>query len=297
MTAPDSYHIGCPVWSCRDWIGTVFDKRVESQQLLREYAKIFNTVEGNSLYYAIPPLATVERWMAETGPGFKFCPKFPKSISHDRRLVDSKEETASFLKILDVLKHGDRLGPSFLQLPPSFNANNFETLAKFLESLPSDFQFAVEPRHISWYDKSENEQRLDERLQSLGIDKVIFDSRPLFSGGEPDEDEASARSRKPQTPVRKVALSQRPFLRFVGRNEMPANKPWVKEWAPILNKWILEGKKPFVFTHCPDEANAPYFARLLHEQLKKLNPLLEPFTPFASDTPGAEKKQTQLDLL
>ncbi len=296
MSDSPSYHIGCPVWTCRDWIGSVFDRNIKPNETLREYAKIFNTVEANSVFYAIPPSSSLERWMAETGPGFQFCPKFPKSISHERRLVDASEETNSFLKVLEVLDHGERLGPSFLQLPPSFNSNSFKILENYLESLPSKFQYAVEPRHVTWYDKSENEQMLNDLLQRLGMDKVIFDSRPLFSGDPADADEAAAQSRKPQTPIRKSALGQYPFLRLVGKNDLSSNQQWLKEWAPIINKWILDGKKPFIFTHCPDEANAPYFARALHEQLKKLNPLLNTFPKFAGDSKNFEREQEQLDL-
>ncbi|MBT6770196.1 MAG: DUF72 domain-containing protein, partial [Opitutales bacterium] len=53
MNTPSHYFIGCPVWSCRDWIGTVFDKQSDPGDLLREYAKRFNTVEGNSIFYAL----------------------------------------------------------------------------------------------------------------------------------------------------------------------------------------------------------------------------------------------------
>ncbi len=296
MTAPVSYHIGCPVWTCRDWIGSVFDRNIEPNESLREYAKIFNTVEANSVFYAIPPSSNLERWMAQTGPGFQFCPKFPKAISHERRLVDAKEETNSFLKVLEVLDHGERLGPSFLQLPPSFNSNSFKVLESYLESLPSNFRYVVEPRHVTWYDKSENEQMLNDLLQRLGMDKVVFDSRPLFTSEPADKDEVAAQSRKPQTPVRKSVLGQYPFLRLVGKNDPSSNKPWLKEWAPIINKWILDGKKPFIFTHCPNEANAPYLARALHEQLKKLNPLLEPFSNFASDSKKVVENQEQLDF-
>ena len=214
---------------------------------------------GQLRFYAIPPLSTIERWMAESEDGFRFCPKFPKAISHERRLIDAETETAAFIKILDSLAHGNRLGPSFLQLPPSFNANSYDQLKAFLQQLPKDFEYAVEARHVSWYDKGDNEQRLDDLLSELGMDKVIFDSRPLFATESPDDDERSAQSRKPQTPVRKCALSSNPFLRFVGQNDIAANDHWIKEWAPIINKWILEKKQPYIFAHCPNEANASLF--------------------------------------
>ena len=95
------YYLGCSGWTCPDWIGSVFHKQTDPNDLLREYARIFNAVETGALFYALPPLSTVERWMAETRDGFKFAPTFPKAISHERRLVGSEEETKSFLKILE----------------------------------------------------------------------------------------------------------------------------------------------------------------------------------------------------
>ena len=291
-----TYHLGCPVWHCRDWAGSVFEGAVDSSQALREYSKILNTVEANSVFYAIPPLSTIERWMAESENGFRFCPKFPKAISHERRLIDAETETAAFIKILDSLAHGNRLGPSFLQLPPSFNANSYDQLKAFLQQLPKDFEYAVEARHVSWYDKGDNEQQLDDLLSELGMDKVIFDSRPLFATKSPDDDERSAQSRKPQIPIRKSALSSNPFLRFVGQNDIAANDHWIKEWAPIINKWILGKKQPYIFAHCPNEAYAPYFARQIHQQIRKLNPTLPEFPAFASDFKKEGQKQEQLDL-
>jgi len=296
MNTPASYFLGCPVWACRDWIGSVFPSSTEPGDLLREYAKRFNSVEGNSIFYAIPPLATVEKWMAESGPGFRFCPKFPKAITHERRLSSAEDETAAFLRVLEALQHGERLGPSFLQLPPSFNANSLDTLERYLKALPSGFAFAIEPRHVSWYDKGDNEKRLDDLLENLGMDKVIFDSRPLFASEAKDEDERSAQSRKPQTPVRQTAIGKRPFLRLVGSNDLDANEPWIKEWAPIINKWILEKRRPYLFAHCPNEAFAPYFARRLSEQLRKLNPMLEELSDFASDSESENNDAEQFDL-
>ena len=48
------YHLGCPVWHCHDWAGSVFEGTVDSSQALREYSKILNTVEANSIFYAVP---------------------------------------------------------------------------------------------------------------------------------------------------------------------------------------------------------------------------------------------------
>ncbi len=290
------YYLGCPLWSYREWIGTVFRSHTAAENLLREYSRTFNSVEGNTLFYALPPFATLERWMAESDAQFRFAPKFPKAISHERRLESAEAETDDFLKILETLAHGERLGVSFLQLPPSFNTNHFDTLAKYLKALPADFHFAVEPRHISWYDQADNEKRLDNLLENLGMDKVIFDSRPLFSEPADDDSEGDAMQRKPRVPVRKTALGPHPIVRFVGRNNHDKNKQWIKEWAPVINKWILENKRPYLFAHAADKAQAPYVARALHDQLRKLNPTLPELSEFESDRHQPEKEQEQLDL-
>ncbi len=234
--------------------------------------------------------------MAESSDGFRFAPKFPKSVSHERRLQSCQEESKAFFKALEALQHGDKLGPSYLQLPPSFNINHFDTLANFLNSLPKDFEYAVEARHVSWFDQGDNEERLDDLLEKLGISKVIFDSRPLFSAEPEDAYEESAQSRKPKMPVRKTAIGPRPFLRLVCRNTMEQNMPWIKEWAPIINKWILEDKHPYIFSHAANKTLAPFVAKTLHEQLRKLNPLLPEFPKLASEGLQETVKEEQLDL-
>ncbi|EDY80561.1 conserved hypothetical protein [Verrucomicrobiia bacterium DG1235] len=296
MPATFPYYFGCPAWSNRDWIGKVFRTGTATGDLLREYSRIFNTVEGNTLFYALPPMATVERWMAETTDSFRFAPKFPKAISHERRLSNAGEENSAFFKILEALSHGQKLGVSFLQLPPSFNINNLDTLTSYLKALPKDFSYAVEPRHISWFDEADNEKRLDDLLETHGIDKVVFDTRPLFSSKPDDEEERDAQARKPQMPIRHVALSNNPVLRFVGKNLIEKNEPYIKEWAPVINKWILEGKKPYIFSHAGDDAFAPYVAQQLHRQIKRINPLLPEFPEFESDRTPPQKDTEQLDL-
>jgi len=296
MSASLPYYLGCPAWSNRDWIGKVFRSGTETSELLREYSRVFNTVEGNTLFYALPPMATVERWMAESGDGFRFAPKFPKAISHERRLSDAEAENAAFFKVLEALAHGDKLGVSFLQLPPSFNINNLDTLQNYLKKLPQDFRYALEPRHISWYDQADNEKRLDDLLETLGIDKVDFDTRPLNSSEPDDDEESDARDRKPQMPIRKAALGKHPVVRFVGKNKVEKNAVFIKEWAPVINKWILEGKKPYIFAHAGDDAFAPYVGRMLHKQIKRINPLLPDLPQFESDRVKPDEASEQLDL-
>ncbi|HRW67817.1 MAG TPA: DUF72 domain-containing protein, partial [Candidatus Competibacter sp.] len=72
------YHLGCPVWSNRDWVGELFALTAKPSDFLRQYSAVFDTVEGNSCFYGLPKPETVLRWRDEAAPGFRFCFKFPR---------------------------------------------------------------------------------------------------------------------------------------------------------------------------------------------------------------------------
>ena len=101
--SPRSYYLGCPVWACPAWVGKVFRAGAARREWLHAYSQCFNTVEGNSTFYAIPTVETAQRWAEETVPGFRFALKFPQAISHERQLVGCNAELQWFLAVLEVL--------------------------------------------------------------------------------------------------------------------------------------------------------------------------------------------------
>ena len=133
------YHIGCPVWANARWCGTLYSSSASRNDYLPQYTSVFNTVEVNSTFYGLPTLATAERWADSVAAGFRFAAKFPREITHDKRLQNSESEKATFLEFLEVLKERDCLGPSFLQLPPTFSGREFFKLQQFVERWPSSF--------------------------------------------------------------------------------------------------------------------------------------------------------------
>ena len=265
-----SLYLGCPVWSSPAWPGTFLTRDAKPRDYLAQYSTAFNTVEGNSTFYALPSLDLARRWAAEAAPGFRFALKFPRDISHDQRLIRAERETAAFLQILKVLRDAQRLGPSFLQLPPAFASHQFTTLETYLRGLSREgMPLAVEVRHSDWFDSGTVERELDQLLTELNIDRVLFDSRPLFSAAPSDPTEIESQRRKPRSPLRHTVTGKHPFLRLVGRNDLEATRPWLVEWAPVIAGWMKRGLAPFVFTHTPDDAYAPAMARALHEELRK----------------------------
>ena len=267
MSSQLPYFLGCPVWACDGWVGSLYSSKTR-RKWLREYSSVFNTVEGNSTFYGLPSLDTVRRWAEETRDGFRFVLKFPREISHEKRLLGASEDTLVFLRLLDVLAKADRLGPTFLQLPPSFSAKCFADLAKYLSGLPRSFRFAVEVRHFDYFDDAESEGRLTDLLTGLGMDWVLFDSRGLYSQPPSDEYERESQRRKPRTPFRTTVTSGHPVLRLVGRNDVMQVYEWLDRWAEIVADWIQAGLSPFVFTHSPDDSHAPEMAEVFHNRLR-----------------------------
>lgn len=222
----------------------------------------------------MPTIETAKRWADQTEDGFRFALKFPKVISHEKQLMHAQIETDQFLECLRILSESNRLGPSFLQLPPDFSGSDFDLLKKYVIELPSDLPFAIEPRHRDWFTEP-FEKQFDQLLREHSIDRVIFDSRALFSQSPSDPIEKESQRRKPQSPVCQTVTGKHPFLRFVGRNDLTLVDPWIAEWVPVVAGWIQGGLIPYVFTHSPDDAFAPGFAWEFHKQLKVIMPTLD----------------------
>ena len=148
--SPDRIFVGTCAWSFDDWRDAFYPHALPRNRWLEFYARHFHAVEMDSTFYHLPSAETVGNWSALTPEAFRFCPKLPKSLSHEKRLEDSGAEIAMMRRLSDEL--GPRLGCALLQLPPSFHARAHEEkmLRKFLRAWPDDMPLAVEFRHDSW---------------------------------------------------------------------------------------------------------------------------------------------------
>jgi len=264
--------IGCPVWAHAPWVGRFFTTEARREEFLPQYASVFATAEGNATFYGLPAAETVKRWAEEVPERFRFCLKFPRTISHDAQLVGAGagngDETRRFFERVEPLAQSGKLGPFFLQLHQSFDARRIGVLREFLDTLPREFAYAVEVRHADFYDGAAKEKALDEVLGERGVDRVIFDTRGLFASKATDEATLDAKRRKPKSPVRLTVTGKRPFVRFVGDPDVTKNDAALETWAGVVARWIAEGREPYFFTHHPDDVHAPElgrrFQRMLH---------------------------------
>ena len=162
----EKVHIGTMGWSYDFWIGNFYPEG--SDNLLTEYAKNFDTVEIDNTFYRIPSRDTVLKWKEETTDDFVFSVKFPRKITHIKKLQDCEEELKVFIEHISLFE--DKLGPLLLQLPPDFKPENFEILKDFLTILPEGYRFAVEVRNKKWLD-----EKFYGLLRDHGVALVLID--------------------------------------------------------------------------------------------------------------------------
>jgi uncharacterized protein YecE (DUF72 family) len=260
-------HLGGPVWSCPQWVGSLFPSGSRPPSFLSHYSRVFNAVEGNSTFYAVPPAATFAKWRDATPDGFKFCCKVPRTITHERMLVGAERPWLQFLEASAEL--GDRLGPTMIQLPPSFDPPRLSVLLAFLDALPQDRGFAVEPRHPAFFGGTAADRALDAALREREIDRVIFDATVLHAASDADPIVRVAQGRKPRLPVPDVATASHPIVRLVGVGTPGAFDAVLERWADRVATWIAEQRSPTVFVHTADDVDVPALCATFHAMLSR----------------------------
>ena len=281
------FYLGCAVWAYKAWVNDFYPRGSRPSEFLQLYSDRLSTVEVNSTFYTIPDRQTIERWVKETGretsPAFKFCPKFPKQITHNGLLAPYADQALHFLDLLSSF--GDRLGVPFIQLPPSYSPANFVDLEKFLQVLRlarPDLRIALEVRHADWFVEFHSD-RLNQLLKNLGIGRVLLDSRPIYHAPpsmgtdmgtdtlEPIPDPVIQERRKPNLPLQNVLTAPFSIVRFVSHPDRHQNMYFWQEWVDYLQDWLTSGTEVYFFMHCPIEERSPHNVKAFQEMLEKAN--------------------------
>ena len=283
-----SFYIGCPIWSWKDWVGNFYPEGTKPSEFLREYTRRLTTVEGNTTFYAVPAQKTLDAWLEEMPATFRFCPKVPKAISHEGKLLDNVERALGFIDLMRQL--GSRLGPMFLQLPPRYSPKLLGDLQGFLAQWPSDVRLAVEVRHLDWFD-SPHDETLNQLLTERNMARVTIDTRPIrdLSGedilaGSVYQSLLEARERKPDVPVVPKRTSDFIFVRYIGHPDIELNNPYLKEWGDYFISQLQDGADVYMFCHSPNNFAAPYLCRTIYAHVeKKVDILSLPWNELADD--------------
>ncbi|MBA3286337.1 MAG: DUF72 domain-containing protein [Nitrosopumilus sp.] len=144
-------YIGCSGWSYSGWKGTFYPKELESKKWLSYYARFFKFVEVDSTYYSIPSRFVVKGWKDKTPDDFRFTLKFPKEITHGKRLLDASRYLIPFFHALEPLV--DKTLMLLIQLPPYLTKKNgYEYIENLVPKLDNRYRYALEVREPSWFD-------------------------------------------------------------------------------------------------------------------------------------------------
>jgi uncharacterized protein YecE (DUF72 family) len=241
--APEIY-IGIPIFSHAGWAGNFYPEGIEASGYLKAYAAQLKTVELNSTFYAIPPVENFLKWKGSVGPEFKFCPKFPKSISHSLDL--EHPDLKIFLDRVSLL--GENLGVCFLQLPHYFSARDTGRVLALLSALPKSLRTVVELRNADFFAAQRLKPEWVENLATRFLGAVTIDA-PL------------------ERPIAHVSLtSTRTMIRFLGANLHDTDFSRLQEWAKRIALWHVSGLKEIYFLiHEADNGAAPYAAKKMIE--------------------------------
>jgi len=256
-----NFLLGCAVWSHKDWVGELFPAGSRSRDFLSLYSRRFTTVEGNTTFYAVPDADTVRRWAAETPEGFEFCLKLPRDITHQGSLTRAIPEALRFYDRMQPL--GTRLGPMFVQLPPSYSPAQLDDLAVFLQAWQqTNTRLAVEVRHRAWF-SAPHSHNLDRLLRDFGCGRVLLDSRPIYQDAQADFER-----RKPNLPLAASVTADFSLIRFASHPDRDRNQPFLEDWADRLHEWLGQTRVYF-YIHCPIEARSPANASLVQQVLEQ----------------------------
>ncbi|MCI4065566.1 DUF72 domain-containing protein [Micromonospora sp. R77] len=266
------------MWTHRSWSGRFLPHPLPPHERLRAYAGWCTAVEGNTTFYATPARETVASWARQTDPDFRFVLKLPKVVTHERRLTGAEDELRAFLSAIEPL--GPRIHALWVQVPGSFGPTDVPALTRFLRGLPTAHRYAVEVRHPAFFADGGAARTLEQALGAVGAEWVPFDTTAFFRTPPTSDAEREAWERKPRTPLRTRALTDRPIVRYLGRDDPARTVAGWQPWLDQVTDWLRQGRSPTFFVHTPDNADAPELARRFHDavraRLPELAPLPEP---------------------
>ena len=159
--------IGCSGFSVGFWKEIFYPADLPSKEHLNFYSQHLNAVEINATFYRKPRPTTIVKWVEQTGPDFQFFIKIPKTITHLKKLDQTKAETSEFCNYIS--EHlGCKLGGFLFQLPPSFHYKT-ENLEKVIATVDEDFLNVVEFRHSSWWNPQVQDSLTQNNIVFSGV--------------------------------------------------------------------------------------------------------------------------------
>ncbi|NIM92747.1 MAG: DUF72 domain-containing protein [Anaerolineales bacterium] len=140
--------LGTQGFSFDDWVGPFYPEGTPKKAYLEAYVQHFPTVEIDSTFYGVPRETTIQSWHRRSPDDFLFSAKFPRLITHEKKLDRAIGDAEHFVQTMNGL--GDKLGVLTIQFAYDFTPDYFDRLDDFLGSLAEGPRYAVEVRNRAW---------------------------------------------------------------------------------------------------------------------------------------------------
>jgi uncharacterized protein YecE (DUF72 family) len=268
---------GMAQWQHPAWVNWLYPSALSSSERIGRYSTFFSTVEVGSTFYTKVEQTQLLRWFDAVVDDFQFCFKAPQTVTHrlsDRPWNAIQQDWLVFIESLQPLQR--KLGPTMLQFPATCDERVLDKVLALCDMWTLATPLSVEVRHLVYFDKIHTERYLLTGLSERGVNRVVMDSRPVFSTEAYCESLVDAQSKKPRVPCHPIATARHPVIRFIGHPDLPRNDVWLEQWAAKLSQWLLEGLSPFVFVHSSDNIAAPTLAAQLDQKIQFLSPNYQP---------------------
>ena len=171
MPAPCPVLLGTCGFSYPEWVEAgVYPPGTRPARMLSLYSELFPVVELNYSWYQMIRADTVERMLAGSEAGLRFCAKLTRTMTHEIA-EDWPAQAQRYLQGIEPLRASGRLLTVLIQLPPSFRRTpeNRTYLARLFDRLQS-LPLAVEFRHRSWAQDSVFSGLHDRRITLVSVD-------------------------------------------------------------------------------------------------------------------------------
>ena len=266
-------HYGMAQWQHPAWVNWLYPASLPSAERIGRYSQVFSTVEVGSTFYTKVDDAQLLRWYESVADDFKFSFKAPQTVTHrliERPWRDVQQDWLAFMLSLQPLQ--SKLGSTMLQFPAICDERALDTILALCDMWILSAPLSVEVRNLAYFDKAHTERQFLSALSERNVNRVVMDSRPVFSTEAYCESLVDAQKKKPRVPCHPVATANHPVVRFIGHPDLPRNEFWLDQWAAKLSQWLSEGLTPSVFVHSSDNIAAPILAAQLDEKVRSLTP-------------------------
>ncbi len=246
--------VGTAGFSYPDWVGPFYPSGTKKNRFLEHYATVFDCLELNATFYAIPAMATLTGLVNRTPPGFSFSVKAHRAITHEP--VEGDAILPAFRMALRPFEESGKLGAVLLQFPYAFqpvepNRARLAAVAGALAGLP----LVVEFRHRAWY--------RDEMLawvRERGLNLCCVDE-PALPGLLPPDARRTG-------PIGYVRLHGRNAEAWWAKDRGPSERyryrydePVLREWADKVRGVARGAERIYVFFNNHPDGHAAVNAR------------------------------------